>query len=167
MLVAVWMSLIFYASTDALSSGRTSRIIGPVLRWFDPEVRDETVRRVQFVVRKCAHVVEYGVLALLLLNALRRQLAVERWLWCRRCAWFAFWGAVFYAVTDEWHQSFVPSRDGRFTDVLIDSLGAAGAVLGCWALFRLRRRWKTPPTGDGFDATPSSTRQDCPAERGA
>ena len=163
------MSLIFYASTDALSSGRTSRIIGPVLRWFDPDVREETVRRVQYVVRKCAHVAEYGVLALLLLNALRRQSRVERWRWCRRCAWFAFWVAVFYAVTDEFHQSFVPSRDGKLTDVLIDSIGAGAALLVWWSVYGLRRRWRIKSTAgvDHGEKAPSPTRQDCPAEPGA
>ena len=39
-----------------------------------------------------------------------------------------------YAVTDEWHQSFIEGRHGSPVDVVIDSVGIAAACL--W----LRRR---------------------------
>jgi VanZ family protein len=44
--------------------------------------------------------------------------------------------AVLYAATDELHQSLVPSRYARVTDVAIDAAGAAiGVVMGT--------RWRT------------------------
>jgi len=46
---------------------------------------------------------------------------------------FAF--AVLFAISDEWHQTFVPGRDGCVQDVVIDSIGATVA-----ALFLLARR---------------------------
>ena len=30
---------------------------------------------------------------------------------------------VLYAISDEYHQTFVPLRDGRVRDVVIDSIG--------------------------------------------
>jgi len=36
---------------------------------------------------------------------------------------------VFYALTDEWHQSFVPGRDPSAWDALFDALGVAFAAL--------------------------------------
>lgn len=53
---------------------------------------------------------------------------------------FAF--SVLYAASDEFHQLFVPGRAGLFTDVAIDSCGAAaGAVLAaCVACARRRKR---------------------------
>ncbi len=36
---------------------------------------------------------------------------------------------VFYAFTDEWHQSFVPGRDPSAWDVLSDALGVTFAAL--------------------------------------
>ena len=45
---------------------------------------------------------------------------------------------VAFAISDEWHQSFVPDRFGTVTDVLIDSLGVL--VTGFLLLGRLRRR---------------------------
>lgn len=35
----------------------------------------------------------------------------------------AFLFAVLYAVSDEIHQSFIPTREGRLRDVLIDTSG--------------------------------------------
>lgn len=127
------MSLIFGASTDLLSSGRTSRYIGPFLKWFHPDVSEQTIKRVQLAVRKCGHVTEYALLALLLYRALRRTRGAAPNQWCRPCAVGAFALAVLYAASDEWHQSFVPSRDGTVHDVIIDGTGAA---LGLLLLYR-------------------------------
>ena len=47
----------------------------------------------------------------------------------------AFWSgvvvAVLYGASDEWHQTFVPSRVGDIYDLLFDAMGAlfAGATL--------------------------------------
>ena len=46
------------------------------------------------------------------------------------------WGiATAYAVTDEFHQLFVPGRSGQMTDVMIDS---GGALVGLLALHVIR-----------------------------
>ena len=36
--------------------------------------------------------------------------------------------AVLYAISDEWHQTMVPGRNGWWLDVLIDSSGALAAL---------------------------------------
>jgi VanZ family protein len=55
--------------------------------------------------------------------------------WCTACAGGAFAIALLYAASDEWHQSFVPSRDGTLHDVIIDGAGAGLGLL-------LRHRWQ-------------------------
>ena len=52
------------------------------------------------------------------------------WSWQR--AGVALLIAAAYAATDEWHQSFVPSRTADLTDVLIDS---SGAMIGLTLVF--------------------------------
>src|SRR5437870_3163960 len=47
--VLLWMLIIFSASSDAMSSGHTSRIIGPIVRWLFPNVSDEAVARIVFI----------------------------------------------------------------------------------------------------------------------
>ncbi|MCP4425990.1 MAG: VanZ family protein, partial [Chloroflexi bacterium] len=44
---------------------------------------------------------------------------------------YAFIITVLYAVSDEFHQTFVPGRGGRLPDVLIDALGGLTALLVC------------------------------------
>lgn len=72
--------------------------------------------------RKVAHMVEYGVLALLLRYPVART-------WPRlstvRQAALVLGLCIFYATTDEVHQAFVPGRGPSGVDVLIDAAGAA------------------------------------------
>jgi VanZ family protein len=139
----LWMAVIFGASTDLLSGARTSRFIGPVLRWFQPDLSDQAIRRVQLVVRKGAHVAEYAIFSILLYRALRRsrreEVEITRDGWCRACAFGAVLIATLYAASDEWHQSLVPSRDGTVHDVIIDSAGAALGLLLWHRWLGLRR----------------------------
>ncbi len=73
--------------------------------------------------RKGAHLVEYGVLALLLLRAFSAE-GWER----RRALGAAFLFSVAYAASDEIHQYFVPGRYAKVRDVALDGLGAALAL---------------------------------------
>ena len=68
-------------------------------------------------VGKLAHVTEYAILGWLIQRAFDYR---SKW-------WKSWLIAVAYAVTDEFHQSFVPGRAALATDVLIDS---AGMVIG-------------------------------------
>jgi VanZ family protein len=137
------MAFIFTASTDIGSSRHTSRIIGPFLRWFNPNVSEETIHLVQVVVRKAGHLSEYGLLATLILRALGLY-QKSRFIWSSRVAGQAFALTVLYACTDEFHQLYVPSRDASVRDVVIDSCGAFVALLLIWLWTRYSKR--TRPT---------------------
>ena len=139
--VALWMLIIFGFSTNAGAPRNTSRIIGPILRWLNPDIADETVYGIQLVVRKGAHFTEYAVLALLCWRARRKPVRddVRPWNWSE--AGMALLVAVLFAASDEWHQSFVPSREGSLRDVLIDSTGATLGLLALWRWGRWRRIW--------------------------
>lgn len=69
--------------------------------------------------RKSAHLGEYAVLFMLT----RRALAGGDVPPTFPGAW-AFLFCVAYAASDEYHQTFVPFRQGKASDVFIDSLGA-------------------------------------------
>ena len=72
-------------------------------------------------VKKGAHALGYGLLALSYLWGLKRERSkIES-----RLFFFAWFLATLYSASDEFHQSFVPGRHPAFTDVIIDSLGAA------------------------------------------
>ena len=135
------MAVIFIGSTDLGSSQRTSRIIGPILRWFKPDVSDATVHAVQAVVRKGAHVTVYAVLAILAWRALRvaKNEGWKRWKWNE--AWLILAFCACYAVTDEVHQAFVSTRQGHPLDVLLDSFGALCGLLLIWGVGKKRNCW--------------------------
>lgn len=67
------------------------------------------------VLRKIAHAAEFAILAALLLRALAPQ--------TKRAVPVAFFLALFYAASDEWHQTFVENRTGAWADALIDAIG--------------------------------------------
>lgn len=139
--VLLWCGVIFGFSTDAGSTHRTSRILRPILRWFNPNISEEAIRRVQFGVRKASHVAEYAVLALLFWRARRRPEQNDGRPWNWREAGQAFAFAVLFAISDEVHQVFVPSRQAQVSDVFVDSLGAALGLLALRAYGRWRGRW--------------------------
>ena len=135
------MWIIFSASGDQMSFQHSSRIIGPFVRWLLPNLSDEAIHDLVVIVRKCAHLTEYAVLALLLWRALRKSPApdVPRWQWSAAGLVLAL--VALYAASDEFHQTFVPSREGCVTDVLLDTAGAAIGLLSLWAAGRLRKHW--------------------------
>ena len=147
--VVLWLALIFSASADKASGHRSSRIIAPIVRWLVPNISQKNLETIVYSVRKTAHLTEYAVLALLLWRALasfrsRRDneadsTAPSGFPW--RAAAIAFALATLYAITDEFHQTFVPSRQGQALDVFIDAFGAALGLLGLWLVGRWRKCW--------------------------
>lgn len=94
-----------------------------------------------FVLRKIAHALEFGVLALLVRAALPRRTAQSKQQPVVDLRdGYAGLAAVAYALVDELHQTFVPGRHGAATDVLIDSAGVVLALLLAVGWRRLRRR---------------------------
>ncbi len=123
LLPVVWMVLIFIGSTDRLSAAHTSHFIEPFLRWlFHGSLSDQQIDEIHFLIRKTAHLCEYAVLCILFWWALASPgTAVRPW-WHRSL--FAVALAACFAASDEFHQSFVPSRGASVEDVLIDTVGA-------------------------------------------
>ena len=91
-------------------------------------------------VRKCAHLAEYAVLALLLWRAVHQPAEPSHtpWRWSKAGLVVAL--VALYAASDEIHQAFVPSRDASVRDVLLDTIGGALGLLCLWAVGCLRKR---------------------------
>ena len=137
MIAIAWMLLIFAGSSDALSAEHTSRFLVPFLRWLDPTISASTIAAIHFTLRKLGHFTEYALLAFLLWRALRTS-------WIGKAngviAATCFGLAALFAASDEFHQSFVPTRTPSPRDVLIDCIGAAFAIAICWAASRAAER---------------------------
>jgi VanZ family protein len=136
--LVLWAALIFIGSGNVLSAAHTSILLRAV-RWLFPNVRDESLAIFHLLVRKAGHLTEYAIFATLAARAFR---ASSHDLLRRHWVGFSLLLAVVYALTDEWHQSFVPSRTASIYDSLIDSMGALIALTIIW----LRHR-KSEPDG--------------------
>ena len=125
----LWMAFIFAMSTDRGSSANTRPVLASILRGYLPSLAARmpaaTVDRIDFAIRKGSHVTEYAILGFLLLRALQGLGKPED---ARRRVALAWFVAVAYAASDEWHQSFVPSRGATPVDVLYDAFGSTLGV---------------------------------------
>jgi VanZ family protein len=124
-LVAILISLF---STHYFSGEETARVIIPILRGIFPFATDRELRLMHVGIRKLAHITEFGVFSI----AVFRGVRAERSGWNIRWAIITLVVAVSYAGLDEWHQSFVPLREARVRDVLIDATGAILAQVLVW-----------------------------------
>ena len=124
-----WLVFISFASSDNFNAGNTSRIIGPVILWLFPNTSPDTLAVIHYITRKIAHFTEYAILGFLAARAFRTSphpTIKQRWfLICVALV-------VVYALIDEYHQSFVPSRSASIFDSLIDMSGGLTALLIVW-----------------------------------
>ena len=139
----IWVVLISSFSTGAFSSDHTSVIIIPLLRWLLPNASPETLSELHYLIRKCAHFVEYFILSLLVLRGIRAGRKETHIGW----ALVAIGVVAGYAALDEFHQSFVPGREAAVADVLLDTAGGVAAQLVAalfifWGDVRARQKEK-------------------------
>src|SRR5437762_1615490 len=129
-----WAALIFIGSGSVLSAERTSVLL-QFVKWLFPPASPESLAWFHFLVRKAGHLTEYAILATLAARAFRNS--SHQFI---RLHWFklSLLLAMIYALSDEFHQSFVPSRTASIYDSLIDSVGALIALSIIW--FRHRRK---------------------------
>jgi VanZ family protein len=122
------MLLIFAGSSDVLSAEHTSRFFVPFLLWLNPAMSIDRIEAIHLIFRKLGHVTEYAILAALLWRAFRGSFsALSR----RTISVCTFVVAGCYAASDEFHQSFIPTRTSTLHDVLIDCVGVMLAITFC------------------------------------
>lgn len=95
-----------------------------------PSLRASAVAWQDFYIRKAAHIGEYFILAILYFYAFTKSTSLSR----PKRLLFTLILAVIYAITDEFHQTFVFDRTGKIVDVFIDGMGvlAATTALRFW-----------------------------------
>ena len=124
----LWIVFISFASTSEFSAANTSQIFRPLLLWIFPNLSEARLEALHFLTRKAGHFTEYAVLAFLA----RRAFFTSSNALLRR-HWFelALLLVVIYALLDEFHQSFVPSRTASIYDSAIDVAGGLTVLLIC------------------------------------
>jgi len=134
------MIVIAIESTQYLSSAYTGRILYPILHFLLGLDRDRFMIWHHYI-RKTGHFVGYFILSVLLFRAWRATLAFPS-LWAARWAGIALFMSAFVASLDEWHQSYIPSRTGAVSDVILDSTAALVAQIVIFLFLNARKSRK-------------------------
>jgi VanZ family protein len=142
-----WAVCISIFSTHAFTNDNTARFFIPILHWLFPKATLATLLEMHHYIRKTAHFVEYFILSLLVLRAIRGGRHTTRLAW----ALAAIGIVAGYASLDEFHQSFVPGRTPAVTDVLLDTTGgiAAQAIAALVFLWGHERARQEERSGNG------------------
>ncbi len=128
-LTLAWAAVIFHFSTEGYGSSFSGWFLAKTLAFLHLAVSPYTFRTLNLLLRKSAHLTEYGILALLLYRTFLNRTHFE---WRPHTAAWSVLVAGLYALTDELHQLFEPGRGPSLTDCGID---AAGALLGILAIY--------------------------------
>ena len=95
---------------------------------------------------KLFHLIAYAVLGFFAMGSVRPSASGQH---TRQQIWLVVLLVMFYGISDEIHQYFVPGRSSETLDALADALGA---LLGVWAMVYLVRvfgplsRMRSDPT---------------------
>lgn len=141
---ALAVLMIAVESTAMMSADNTSRWLYPLwLHLFGP-ISPDRWALVHHYIRKTGHFTGYGLVSLCFFYGWRKTLhltssgAAALWM---RSALLAVCCAFLVASADEYHQTFLPSRTARVSDVAIDTSGAVAAQLAAlWLMPLLVRR---------------------------
>jgi len=160
--VAIWLGIIRLESTGYASAANTYTLLLRVLRFVFGRIDPYLVYELDHALRKSGHFIGYAVLSGLTFLALRNSYRdrVSSWLhrpWGRSLGdyWRLEWSLIAILLTlvtasmDEIHQTFLPSRTGRWQDVLLDTSGAFVLQLiiyvACHLRFSFRNSGGVPP----------------------
>ncbi len=117
------------AQSQMQSNAVTALIIDITQRLFGFALQPEFIENIGRIVRKCAHMALFFVLAALLfvfiMSICKRK---------RPISTLAFTAA--FAASDEFHQIFTPGRGPLLSDVAIDTFGAMLGILLLMLFFR-------------------------------
>ena len=131
LLLCTFFVIFGFSSQDGETSGGLSRnITNKILQFSNKynalgqEEKEQIADKTEKIIRKVAHFSIYTVVGLLLMGLLSTYKIKENW----RMILSVLLGMI-YAASDEIHQSFIPGRSPKITDVCIDTLGVILGIL--------------------------------------
>jgi VanZ family protein len=139
----LWLVVIAIESTPYLASVYTGRFLYPIFHFLFGMDRARFMIWHHYI-RKTGHFVGYFILSFLMFRAWRETLP-------KTSRWAFRWGAIAFVVSvmvaslDEWHQTFIPTRTGLVSDVVLDSCAALVAQIVIFLWLRRRRTRRLQP----------------------
>lgn len=126
--VVVWAALIIQATGRTFDAPHTSGVLAAFLVGLGLHLSAKTLGFVNLAIRKTAHLTEYAILTVLSFRAIREG----------RRGFTASWALIALVITvcvassDEFLQSFTPTRTSSPWDVALDTCGGTIAILLLW-----------------------------------
>ena len=135
-LLISWMCFIFFMSHQPGNvSSSQSDLVLKIFSFIGIELNDYLGEIATFIVRKTAHFSEYFILYLLSYNVFRYYVKDKKY------SIYLILFVALYAVSDEFHQEFIPGRGPAIRDVLIDTSGGVFAyiVMNLFTKFKFKK----------------------------
>lgn len=131
LLLCTFFIIFEFSSQNGEQSGGISRKVTETIlkissnyNQLEEEEKEVVLHRTESIIRKIAHFSIYTVVGFLLMGLLSTYKLKDKW----RIIITIVIG-IFYAISDEIHQSFLPGRSPKITDVYIDTLGIILGIL--------------------------------------
>jgi VanZ family protein len=143
--VAIAIAVICMESTGTFSAQNTSSWLRPIVEHWFGAIKDSMWEAFHYCLRKTGHFVGYGTVGFTFLRAwlhtLDRRGPTELLPFRLESSILAIFSTAIVACCDEFHQSFLPNRNGTPVDVLLDTAGASVLCLLVWLVcWRKRTR---------------------------
>jgi VanZ family protein len=103
--IRYWLPIIIYMAAIFIASSRQKVAISDSYA-------------ISFLIFKTMHIIEYAFFYILCYRAFRNTVFPKPYAF-----FYSFLFVLVYAISDEIHQRFVPTREGKFRDVIIDVIG--------------------------------------------
>ena len=148
----IGVAVIAMESTPTFSAANTSFWLRPIAERIFGHISTPVWEEAHHLLRKSGHFTGYGTLCVLFLRGwlltFARNATLRTRVWRMRSWFFAVLSTAVVASGDEIHQTFLPSRTGLFSDVVIDTCGGiivSGIVVGLsWCIRRMQQRGGQP-----------------------
>ena len=137
-LLIIWMIIIFIMSNDngAASSYKSDEVTSFIIDKINLLTGNDIysgINNIIFIVRKCAHFIEYFILGFLVINVIKDYNKISF-----SCCLFVILICILYSISDEIHQLFISGRSGRIIDVLIDTIGSVCGTIFYLVIYKVR-----------------------------
>ena len=150
-LVVIWMIMIFILSgmNSVESNSKSKVIVGKIISEVSQKENDISVMKeidqnnldnANYIFRKIAHATVYLILSFFICNflyQLKKRNIKNNYI-------ISVFISLLYAITDEYHQTFIIGRNGNYQDVLIDLMGAIiGSIIFYYVVRIIKNNNKT------------------------
>lgn len=131
----LWMAVIFFLSHQAAES--SDQQSGVFVALLAPIAGGMDIDLLTTIIRKSAHFSAYLILGILLFWALQPLTKSAK-----RAGGMSVIIAALFALSDEFHQSFIPGRSAELRDVAIDTAGSISGIIIVWFVLYMYKRNK-------------------------